>query len=84
MSRTLYPPPPFHGDGDRRSTWTDPEHLAAAHRLVNLVLVAWSLLRIAACRDRGLDVEGWMALVVLATAVRSVISGSWRPSTRIR
>src|SRR5579872_1071765 len=62
----------LHGEWGRRSTWTDPERLAAARRIVNLAIIAWSVLRIAACGRRGLDVEGWMAMAVLVVAVRSV------------
>jgi hypothetical protein len=45
--------------------------LRNAQSVARLFLVGWSLLRVAVCSARGLDVEGFAAVVVLMGAVSS-------------
>jgi hypothetical protein len=42
-------------------------------------VVVWSLLRVAICSIRGLDLEGLVALAIVVAAVRSLTSRSQFP-----
>jgi len=76
MSRTVLPPsspyrvcaspvaPPL-GDPD--------ELLVVAQRLANRFVVGWALLRLGVCAVKGLDIEGFIAVVIVVTAVQSLV-----------
>ncbi len=46
--------------------------LEAALRAAIVVVFVWSLVRVALCSFRGLDFEGFVALVIVVTAVQSL------------
>jgi hypothetical protein len=48
--------------------------LRGAQSLTKLFLLAWSLLRVAVCSARGLDLEGCAALVVVVAMTSSLVN----------
>ncbi len=48
--------------------------LEAALSLASLFLIGWSLLRVAFCAKRGLDLDGCLAVTVLIGAVSALIN----------
>jgi hypothetical protein len=57
-------PPCPEGDGALRTT----------QAVTKLFLVGWSLVRVAVCAVRGLDLEGCAALVVVVAMVSSLVN----------
>lgn len=50
------------------------DSLRGAQSLTKLFLVGWSLVRVASCSIRGLDVEGCAALVVVVAMTSSLVN----------
>ncbi len=71
MRRTMLPTAnPYRIPGVAAPAAPDP--LGAAQRVANRLVVAWALLRVGVCTMKGLDLEGFLALVIVVTAVRSL------------
>jgi hypothetical protein len=49
--------------------------LAVARLVSKAFLLVWALLRVAICTTRGLDFEGFVALVIVVAAVKSLTKG---------
>jgi hypothetical protein len=49
-----------------------PDSVGAAQGIANRVVVGWAILRVGVCTLRGLDFEGFLALVIVVTAVHSL------------
>lgn len=60
------PAAPPCSEGDRA--------LRGAQSLTKLFLVGWSLVRVAICSVRGLDLEGCAALVVVVAMTSSLVN----------
>ena len=48
------------------------DQLASSQRLAVGFVLGWAFLRVAVCSMRGMDLEGFLALVVVVTAVASL------------
>jgi len=60
----------------------DPDApLAVAQRLASRLVVGWALLRVGVCAAKGLDIEGFIAVVIVVTTVQSLVRGPQRGST---
>ncbi len=46
--------------------------LGAALRLANHLVLGWALLRVVVCSIRGLDLEGFVAIVILVAGIASL------------
>jgi hypothetical protein len=46
--------------------------MGIAQRVANRFLLGWAVLRVAVCTVRGLDLEGFVALVIVVTVVVSL------------
>jgi hypothetical protein len=49
-----------------------PDPLGIAQRVAGRLVLGWALLRVGACSLKGLDLEGFVALVIVVTAVKSL------------
>ncbi|MGD0526608.1 MAG: hypothetical protein ABSE49_15785 [Polyangiaceae bacterium] len=49
-----------------------PDPLCAAERIAVRLLLGWALLRVGVCSLKSLDPEGFIALVIVVTAVKSL------------
>lgn len=64
-----YRTPELDGTSPRREP---RDALQGAQSLTKLFLVSWSLARVAMCSVRGVDIEGWAALVIVVAVARSL------------
>jgi hypothetical protein len=46
--------------------------LGIAQRVASQFVLGWALLRVGICSVRGLDLEGFIAVVIVVTAVRAL------------
>lgn len=60
----------------RRCGELDPSRVALL--AAELFLVGWSLVRVAICARRGLDLDGFVAIVVLVSVVAALVEGRSR------
>jgi hypothetical protein len=66
----LLAPPRATNVPPTRRWHSSADELRSSLLVARLVVIAWSLLRLAACRRSGLDLDGWLAiLVILGTSV---------------
>jgi hypothetical protein len=49
-----------------------PDPLCVAGRIAGRLVLGWALLRVGVCSLKGLDLEGFSALVIVVTAVKSM------------
>lgn len=65
---------PYRISAHRVATAPDEtaDTLGLAERLANRFVFGWALLRVGVCTVRGLDLEGFIALVIVVTAVASL------------
>ncbi len=49
-----------------------PDSLGIAQRAAQQIVVGWALLRVGVSAMKGLDLEGFIALVIVVTALKSV------------
>jgi short subunit fatty acids transporter len=74
MSRSVIPlSSPYRNPGRPVATprGEPADALDRAQKLANGFVLGWALLRIAVCTVKGLDLEGFLALVIVVTAVMS-------------
>jgi hypothetical protein len=60
--------------GSRSPRRGSDDALGSAQSLTKLFLVGWSLLRVAVCSVRGLDLEGCAALVIVVAMASSLVN----------
>jgi hypothetical protein len=61
---------PEHPEPDPGLPPVDP--LWDAQRLTSHLVVCWAVLRVAACSARGLDLEGFLALLLVVAVLASL------------
>jgi hypothetical protein len=49
-----------------------PDSLGMAQRAAQQLVLGWALLRVGVCTRKGLDLEGFIALVIVVTALKSL------------
>jgi hypothetical protein len=74
MSVHPYRTPARRDDAPPRRGRSDPLRAGAA--IACLFLLAWSVLRVALCTVRGLDIEGAIAAVIVVTAAVVLVAPS--------
>jgi hypothetical protein len=64
---------PYRVPERRKAPEAEPrDPLGAAFRLVGYFVLGWAFLRLAVCSVRGIDFEGFVALVIFVAAVASL------------
>jgi hypothetical protein len=71
MSRAVFPvPSPYRTLAPAPQDAPDP--LGVSLRFTERLVVGWALLRVGVCTMKGLDLEGFLALVIVVTALKSL------------
>ena len=71
MSRAAFPvPSPYRTPATVPQEAPDP--LGVALRLAKRLVVGWALLRVGVSAMKGLDLQGFLALVIVVTAFKSL------------
>jgi hypothetical protein len=73
MSRDVLPlSSPYRSAPAPVAAHETPDSLGSAQRVASRFVLGWAVLRVGICTVKGLDLEGFIALVIVVTALKSL------------